>query len=183
MGLEANARVRTQVVIPGGFVRSPEVMSTDLPPNAPSDDPQPSDTMPSGNPLLARILVVDDSVENVRLLIRILERGGYTELTGTTDPRSVLDRVKESAPDLIILDLHMPHTDGFAVMQEIRALLQEVPKFLVVTGEVEDEIRSRALARGADDVLSKPFQLDDVPRRVQLLLEADAHRRGRRSQG
>lgn len=172
MDLEARRRVRTNVVIQGGFVRSLEVMSTHFPPNAPSDDPQPTAGMPSGNPLLARILVVDDSAENVRLLIRILERGGYSEVTGITDPRSVLDRMKEIAPDLIILDLQMPHTDGFAVMQEIRALLHEVPKFLVVTGEVEDEIRSRALAGGADDVLIKPFRVDDVLRRVQLLLEA-----------
>ena len=135
---------------------------------APSDDPRAT----VGNPLLARILVVDDSAENIRLLIRILARGGYTEVTGITDPRLVLDRLKEIVPDLIILDLHMPHTNGFAVMQEIRGLLHEVPKFLVVTGEVEDEIRSRALARGADDVLIKPFRVDDVLRRVQLLLEA-----------
>lgn len=157
--------VAADAVIRGGSVRSFEVMSTEFPRNAPS----------SGNPLLARILVVDDAVENVRLLIRILERGGYTEVTGTTDARSVLDRVKEIAPDLILLDLHMPHTDGFAVMHEIQARVEEVPKFLVVTGHVEDEIRSRALGQGAADVLTKPFRVDDVLRRVRLLLEADAH--------
>lgn len=139
-------------------------MSTELPRNA----------LPSDNPLLARILVVDDVIENVRLLIRILERGGYTEGTGTTEPRSVLDQVKETAPDLIIVDLHMPHIDGFAVMREIRTMVDPVPKVLVVTGHVEDEIHSRALGEGADDVLTKPFQIDDVLRRVGVLLEPGA---------
>jgi CheY-like chemotaxis protein len=136
--------------------------------------------MPSGSPLLAPILVVDDSATNVRLLIRILERGGYTEVTGITDPRSVLDRAKEIAPRLIILDLHMPHADGIAVMREIRTSFRDLPKFLVVTGAVEDGVRSLALARGADDVLTKPFQMDDVLRRVRLLLEVDEQPTGER---
>lgn len=183
MDLEAKPGVRTNVVIPGGFVRSPEAMSTNFSSNTPSDDPKPGATQLSGNPLLARILVVDDFAENVRLLIRILERGGYTEITGTTDPRSVLDRVKEMAPDLVILDLHMPHTDGFRLMEEIGALLHALPKFLVVTGDLDEQIRSQALARGADDVLTKPFHVDDVLERVRLLVEPDAHRTGgRRSQ-
>jgi DNA-binding response OmpR family regulator len=136
--------------------------------------------MPSGNPLLAPILVVDDSAANVRLLIRVLERGGYTEVTGITDPRSVPDYAKEIAPRLIILDLHMPHVDGLAVIREIRTTFRDIPKFLVVTGNVEEGIRSLALARGADDVLTKPFQMDDVLRRVRLLLEVDDHPTGGR---
>ena len=131
--------------------------------------------MPSRNPLLARILVVDDSATNVRLLIRILERAGYTEVTGITHPRSVLDRAKEIAPHLIVLDLHMPHVDGLTVMREIRTSLRDVPKFLVVTGAVEEGTRAMALGRGADDVLTKPFQMDDVVRRIQVLLGADDH--------
>lgn len=163
--------VRADAVIPGGAVRSFEVMSTEFPRNAPS----------SFNPLLARILVVDDVTENVRLLIRILRRGGYTEVTGTTEPGSVLDRVKEIAPDLIVLDLHMPHMDGFAVIHEIRTLVDAIPKILVVTGHVEEKIRSRALAQGADDVVTKPFQIDELLRSVKLLLEPNAsYSRGRR---
>lgn len=157
-------------------------MSTDLTPNAPGD-PLPSgpaipeissgrdgQALSSANPLLSRILVVDDSAENVRLLLRILQRGGYTEVTGITDPRSALDGVKDIAPDLVIVDLRMPHMDGYAVMQEIRAVLSEVPKFLLVTGEVEEDVRPLALARGADDLITKPFQVEDMLRRVGMLL-------------
>lgn len=163
-------------------------MSTDLPPNAPGD-PRPKDStisdlstdgdgqgLSSANPLLSRILVVDDSAENVRLLLRILQRGGYTEVTGITDPRSVLDGAKETAPDLVILDLHMPHMDGYAVMHELRTALTHVPKFLLVTGEVEEEVRSLALARGADDLVTKPFQVEDMLRRVGMLLAPSVRR-------
>src|SRR3972149_4848133 len=71
----------------------------------------------------ARIVIVDDEPANVRLLERILQHAGYTDLTSTTDPREALALCKETEPDLILLDLHMPHVDGFAVMAELRPLL------------------------------------------------------------
>ena len=61
----------------------------------------------------ARILVVDDQEANVRLLERILERAGYTNVATTTDSRQVLGLYGELDPDLIVLDLLMPHMDGF----------------------------------------------------------------------
>ena len=122
--------------------------------------------------LLARILVVDDSPENVRLLTRILQRGGFTEITATTDPLSVLDRVKEIVPDLVILDLHMPRADGFAIMDEVHHAIERSPKFLLVTGDVAEDVRPLALAKGADGLLTKPFQVGDVLSLVRSLLEA-----------
>src|SRR3989337_3017208 len=71
----------------------------------------------------ARIVIVDDEPANVRLLERILQHAGYTDLTSTTAPRDALALCKETEPDLILLDLHMPHVDGFAVMAELRPLL------------------------------------------------------------
>jgi putative two-component system response regulator len=132
--------------------------------------------MQSDGLLLAPILIVDDSPENVRLLTRILERGGYTEITATTNPLSVLDRVKEIVPDLVILDLHMPGADGFVVMDEIHAAIEHPPSFLLVTGDAEEKVWPVALRKGADDLLTKPFQVDEVLMRVRLLLEA--HRSG-----
>src|SRR5438477_8429366 len=123
------------------------------------------------NPLLARILIVDDSAENVRLLTRILHRAGYTEITGLTDSRSVVDTVKEIAPDLVILDLHMPHANGFAVMHQVRSLVDQPPKFLLVTGDSDEGIRPLALARGADELLPKPFQIVDALTRIRFLLD------------
>jgi putative two-component system response regulator len=61
----------------------------------------------------ARLLIVDDEPANVRLMQRILERAGYTDLRTTSDSREAIPLFREFAPDLILLDLHMPHLDGF----------------------------------------------------------------------
>lgn len=132
------------------------------------------------DPLLARILIVDDAIENVRILARILERAGYRDTTGMTDPRSVVESVRTVAPALVILDLHMPHTDGFAVMDAVRSMVDDVPRFLVVTGDSDGAARSRALAAGADDVLTKPFNVADVLARVRSLLDPAADPAGER---
>nr|MDQ3308998.1 response regulator [Gemmatimonadota bacterium] len=67
----------------------------------------------------ARILAVDDEPANVDLLEGLLEDEGYAGFCGTTDPREVAELCKTFNPDLILLDLHMPHLDGFAVLEQV----------------------------------------------------------------
>src|SRR5579862_5280144 len=114
----------------------------------------------------ARLLIVDDEVANVRLLEIILEQAGYTEVFGITDARQALPQFLGVHPDLVLLDLHMPHIDGFAVLHQIRSATTEdsagaaaVP-VLVLTADTTMDVRHRALAEGANDFLIKP--LDEV---------------------
>ena len=72
------------------------------------------------------IVAVDDDEPNVLLLRRVLERGGYTRLTTTTDPREVPRMVEEHRPRLLILDLHMPRVDGFELMEQLGGLAGRV---------------------------------------------------------
>jgi putative two-component system response regulator len=121
----------------------------------------------------ARILIVDDQESNVRLLERLLERAGYDNVIGTTDSRQAAPLFVEFAPDLVILDLMMPHMDGFEVME---ALSSEVPDgtympILVLTADVSPESRRRALSMGAKDFLTKPFDHDEALLRIRNLLE------------
>jgi signal transduction histidine kinase len=121
----------------------------------------------------ARILVVDDEPANVDLLARVLAGAGYTNVEGTTDPRRVLDRYRAYAPDLILLDLLMPHLDGVAVLQQLR---REIPQgvylpVIVVTGDLASETRRRALGAGATDFLTKPFDRAEVLLRIANVLE------------
>src|SRR5215208_3827983 len=107
----------------------------------------------------ARILVVDDEEMNVELLRQMLARAGYEDVTGTTDPRRALPLFRERGPDLILLDLLMPHLDGFAVMERVRAEVaaDAYLPILVLTAAVTTETKRRALAAGATDFLTKPF--------------------------
>jgi putative two-component system response regulator len=121
----------------------------------------------------ARILIVDDEPVNVRLLERMLGQAGYTELSSTTDARNALPLAREFGPDLILLDLHMPHLDGFEVMQqlgEIRPPGSYLP-ILVLTADITPAAESRALEMGAKDFVSKPFQVTRVLLRIRNLLE------------
>src|SRR5664279_2232636 len=68
----------------------------------------------------ARVLVVDDYPENVQVLQRLLTRYGMTKVSTVTDPRAVLGHLPDFDPDLVMLDVHMPHVDGHALLRHIR---------------------------------------------------------------
>ena len=121
----------------------------------------------------ARILIVDDEAANVRLLERLLEREGYTNLKSTTDARQTLPLYAEFHPDLVLLDLAMPHMDGFQVLERIRPLVPPKAYFpvLVLTADVTVEAKRRMLESGAKDFLTKPFDHVEVLLRIRNLLE------------
>ena len=119
-----------------------------------------------------KILIVDDEAANVALLQSLLGKAGYHQTRGTTDSRLVPKLYKEFIPDLILLDLMMPHQDGFEVMGQLRDLRGTdgcVPT-LVLTADINVKTRHRALAVGATDFLTKPFHSAEVLLRVRNLL-------------
>ena len=120
-----------------------------------------------------RILIVDDEVANVQLLERLLQRTGYADLQSTTDPRAVLPLAATFQPDLILLDLHMPHLDGFAVLEQVRATMPtgDYLPILVLTADITPAAKRRALTLGATDFLTKPFDIAEVQLRIRNLLE------------
>jgi putative two-component system response regulator len=120
----------------------------------------------------ARILIVDDQEQNVKLLSRILEKSGYEQVVSTTDSREALALYKQLNPDLVLLDVHMSGKDGFAVLEEIVAHggPDKVP-VLMVTADDSAEVKRRALALGAKDFVGKPFDSAEVLLRIRNLLE------------
>ena len=121
-----------------------------------------------------RILVVDDHVGNMKLLTRILEREGYSSVETAADARSVPAVVARFRPDLVLLDLRMPHVRGFSLLEEVRGLLPPGAPIVLLTGEVDETTRSEALSRGAVDVLVKPYEVRVVARCVDMYLRAYA---------
>src|SRR5437660_9943422 len=91
-----------------------------------------------------RILIVDDEPANVALLEDMLGEQGYTQLKSTTDSRRVLQLCDEFDPDLILLDLFMPHLDRFAVLESLRADGSQVYLLIIVlTADVNGEATQR----------------------------------------
>jgi signal transduction histidine kinase len=130
---------------------------------------------PAMRPLLhdAKVLIVDDEPANLILLQKILKAAGYTCIRTSTEPRNVISLVGQCEPDIILLDLQMPHLDGFAVMDQLK---EQVPAstllpVLVLTADATPKTKLRALSSGAHDFLTKPFDPAEVVQRVGNLLQ------------
>ena len=96
----------------------------------------------------ARILIADDEPANVLLLESLLRKVGYRDLVTTTDARRVLPLFLDRAPDLLLLDLMMPHLDGHAVLNQVvpRVPADDYLPILVITADSTAETERRALA-------------------------------------
>ena len=121
----------------------------------------------------ARIIIVDDCVANLSLMRNILNRLGFTHIDTVPDSRETVERVESFKPDLIILDLNMPHLDGFMVMQHLGKVISRgtfLP-ILVLTADATGETKRKALAAGATDLLTKPFNSAELFMRIRNLLQ------------
>ena len=120
--------------------------------------------------LNASILIVDDQRSIVLLLEKILRDAGYSCVASTTDPHTVCELHRKNHYDLILLDLLMPGMDGFQVMEGLKEIeSDDYLPVLVITGQPDHKLR--ALAAGARDFVTKPFDPDEVPTRIHNMLE------------
>jgi len=120
--------------------------------------------------LNASILIVDDQEANVMLMEHMLHEAGYRCISSTTDPRAVCALHRDNHYDLILLDLQMPGMDGFQVMEGLKEIETDgyLP-VLVITAQPDHKLR--ALAAGAKDFISKPFDLAEARTRIHNMLE------------
>lgn len=120
----------------------------------------------------ARILMVDDEPVNLKLLEKMLTADGYSNIHTLTDSRDVQTAYEKEQYDLILLDINMPHLDGFAVMEGLKQVETDgyLP-VLVLTAQADRETRLRALEAGARDFLSKPLDRAEVLNRIHNILE------------
>jgi len=120
----------------------------------------------------ARILIVDDEPANVEILRRILTRAGFSKVESTTDSREAASLYIQLRPDLILLDLHMPHMDGLEVMDQLNEIAEaSYLPILILSGDLTPDARREALSRGAKDFVAKPFLQDELLLRIKTLLE------------
>lgn len=120
--------------------------------------------------LNASILIVDDQPANVLLLAEMLRDDGYARIASTTNPETVVELYRKYRYDLILLDLLMPSMDGFQVMQALKEIETDgYLSILVITAQPDHKLR--ALAAGAKDFVSKPFDFVEVKTRIHNILE------------
>ena len=116
------------------------------------------------------ILVVDDDLDILELLKMNLEPEGYDVRTAS-DGKQAVESASLNPPDLILLDVMMPHKDGFQVIEDLKNIedTKTVPVILLTArGQTEDKIHG--LDAGADDYITKPFDLREVTARVKAVL-------------
>ena len=124
----------------------------------------------------ARVVVVDNEPANVELLHRMLESVGVPLVHAVTDSRQAVQTCLDVDADLVLLDLHMPDKDGFAVLEDLQAALNgdTFLPVLVLTADATARTRDKALHAGATDFLTKPFDPTEVILRVRNLLQTRA---------
>ncbi len=123
-----------------------------------------------------RILVVDDDARVLESIARGLRLSGF-EVETATDGASALQRITASAPQAMLLDLNMPLLDGVQVVTALRSFGNDIP-ICVLSARSEVTDRIGALEAGADDYLTKPFDLGELIARLRAMLRrapAPAH--------
>ncbi|MCK9555311.1 response regulator transcription factor [bacterium] len=116
------------------------------------------------------VVIVDDEPDILELVSLHLKKSGF-ETKGFLEPESFLDFVQSRKPDLIVLDLMLPHTDGFDICKKLKTddKLSDVP-IIMLTARGEDTDKILGLELGADDYVTKPFSPKELVARVKAVL-------------
>ncbi len=120
----------------------------------------------------SKILIIDDDMALGMTLEELLKENDYSLVRYISDSREAETVYRQFHPDLVLLDIRMPHMDGFEVMDRLKAVdAHSFVPILVLTGESDESICLRALSSGATDFLNKPYKVSEVLARIHNLLQ------------
>ena len=124
---------------------------------------------------MARILIVEDSPDNMKLFRTVLRLKGH-EVTGLSGGDGLLQAIEQEPPDLVLMDIQLPGKDGFALLQEIRSSAASRLPVIALTAHAMSGDRERALEAGFDEYITKPIDIRAFPDQVQRALNARQER-------
>jgi two-component system cell cycle response regulator DivK len=128
--------------------------------------------MPNGGDQVARILIVEDSSDNMKLFRALLTLKGH-QVTGLAGGEGLIETIGLSRPDLVLMDIQLPGKDGFALLEEIRHPSHRALRVLALTAHAMSGDRERAVQAGFDGYITKPIDIREFPEQVQRALAGE----------
>ena len=125
---------------------------------------------------MAKILIVEDSPDNMKLFRALLAARGHT-VSGLCGGEGLLETIRGSVPDLVLMDIQLPGKDGFALLREIRDSAYAGLRVLALTAHAMSGDRERAMEAGFDGYITKPIDIRSFPREVEQAIGGDTHSR------
>lgn len=121
-----------------------------------------------------KVLVVDDNKDFCDILKEYLEKQDDIEIVGVAnDGKEAIELIPERSPDLVILDIIMPHLDGLGVLEKVNKMgLDKLPKFIILSAVGQDKITQRAINLGADYYVIKPFDFEIFINRIREMIKS-----------
>lgn len=116
------------------------------------------------------VLYVEDNVDNLKLVNRILHAAGFT-FYGATNGREALAFLAKETPDLILMDINLPDIDGYTITRQLREqpALADTP-IIALTANVMKADREKSMAAGCDGFIQKPISVDHLPQQILSFL-------------
>ena len=122
---------------------------------------------------MARILIVEDSPDNMKLFRTLLTLKGH-EVTGLAGGEGLLETIARVEPELVLMDIQLPGKDGFALLSEIRESPHRGLRVLALTAHAMSGDRERAMQAGFDGYITKPIEIRSFPELVKRALAGEA---------
>jgi CheY-like chemotaxis protein len=121
---------------------------------------------------VAKILIVEDSPDNMKLLRTLLSLGGH-QVSELWNGTGLIETIERTSPDLILMDIQLPGKDGFALLEEIRASPAKGQRVVALTAHAMSGDRERAMNAGFDGYITKPIDIRRFPEQVARALAGD----------
>ncbi len=124
-------------------------------------------------PRMAYTILVADDEPAIRTMLEVILSADGHDIVAVSDGKAALDYLRDHTPDAMLLDVKMPHMDGFEICSRVKRIkrLRSVP-VLLLTGFDDDQTRDHAKLVGADDIVYKPLSGKNLRGRVNQLVEA-----------